>query len=581
MTPRIIIDLRCLQEPDRARPGIAQLARDLVASRPQEASPVVGLFDPHLAPLGREIIGSLDALRPDAYFPALCPGTVFINPSPMTAAPLFAARVAGNAAVKRVAFVHNAVALDAQPCDCAADGGRLRVAVALAWLRQYDLLLPVCQAALRWLQEKFGGGRSAVGAVPLPNDVWRAVLGEATTDTLTVKAAAGCGLAGAKPRIAILSPFPPTHSGVADYSAAAVGALSAHAELALYSAEPNPERVAGLPVAPLSALPHLSDRADRVVSVLGNSEHHSRIYDLLTRFGGAAICHDSRLLHFYAHKNGERPAARLAAKELHREVGAAEIARWTQDEASREATLLGEAAHHAQPLIFHARASVELVRQRFDTPARYLPFALPHAWPDWVLDAARKRAAKDRLGFDPAKLHVASFGFLNANKAAAIALAALRRLIEAGFAAHLHFVGEPDAASALLVAEIVAAGLVRHVSLPTGYLSEAKYRDYLLAADLGLQLRNTGAGSVSGALQDCIAAGLPSVTNDSLADALQAPDYVVRVGDRLDPAEIAEALAGLFENPPIALAEQRAEYCDFHSMANYARRLCEILELEV
>jgi glycosyltransferase involved in cell wall biosynthesis len=357
--------------------------------------------------------------------------------------------------------------------------------------------------------------------------------------------------------------------------------MAEHTELTLFSAESNPAPVAGLPVAPISALPHLLQNFDRVISVLGNSGYHSEIYDLLTRYGGAAICHDSRLLHFYIHKNGAWSAARLAGEELQRAVSEAELALWVQDETRREASLLGEAARHAQPLIFHAQASAELVRQRFNADARYLPFALPHSWTASVLDAAEKRAAKLRLGLDPRRIHIASFGFLTPNKGADRALAALRLLRQCGIDAHLHFVGEPDPASTPVLDQAGALGLERHVSLAAGYVAPARYRDYFLAADLGLQLRNTGAGSISGALQDCIAAGLPTVANEALAAALDAPGYVARVPDRLDPGEITAALAGLIENPPAALAEQRAEYCAFHSMKNYAARLCEILELEV
>ena len=46
-----------------------------------------------------------------------------------------------------------------------------------------------------------------------------------------------------------------------------------------------------------------------------------------------------------------------------------------------------------------------------------------------------------------------------------------------------------------------------------------------------------------GSLADCISVGLPTVSNDDLAEALDAPAYVERVPDRVSPVLIAEAIA--------------------------------------
>jgi glycosyltransferase involved in cell wall biosynthesis len=394
----------------------------------------------------------------------------------------------------------------------------------------------------------------------------------------TMRPAGAINIGGGRPRIAMLSPFPPAQSGVADYSAACVAELAKLADLALFSPLANADPINGIPVAPLSALPHLAHRFDRVISVLGNSTHHDGIFDLLMRYGGAAICHDARLLHFYGNKFGVARAAHLATVELCRPVSAAEIGVWLDDETQREASLLGEAASRARPLIFHAWPSVDLVRQRFRASACYLPFAIYRPWPEGSLTAASKQAAKARLGFSAAETHIVSFGFLGATKGMEPALQALQRLIETGVACRLHWVGYAGPHAAPAMARAAELGLSRHLSLTRNFLSEAGYRDYLLAADIGLQLRNTAQGNISGALQDCIAAGLPAVANASLAEMLDAPGYVSRVADGLDPAEIAAALGGIIANPR-RIEAARMAYCEAHSVANYASGLCEILDL--
>ena len=74
------------------------------------------------------------------------------------------------------------------------------------------------------------------------------------------------------------------------------------------------------------------------------------------------------------------------------------------------------------------------------------------------------------------------------------------------------------------------------------WLSDLEYRDYLLAAYMGIQLRNHFFGGLSGALLDCVAAGLPTVANKDLAEAVEAPQYVVRVPDSPDGMMLADGM---------------------------------------
>ena len=98
--------------------------------------------------------------------------------------------------------------------------------------------------------------------------------------------------------------------------------------------------------------------------------------------------------------------------------------------------------------------------------------------------------------------------------------------------------------------------------------------------DGALQLRKAGAGQISGALQDCIAAGLPTVASRDLAENLQAPSYVHRVSDQLDPQEIALALAEMLDAAEREKHEaERVDYYATHSMERYANALLEILEI--
>lgn len=390
-------------------------------------------------------------------------------------------------------------------------------------------------------------------------------------------------LRGCRPRLALLSPLPPDRSGVADYTASTCAELGKRAELHLFTETENPPPVPGAAsIAPMSALPHLSPRFDRVVSVAGNSHYHLAIVEQLLRHGGACIAHDSRMLGFYRLLLGADRACAVASRELGRTVPPAEIDAWLADEGKLEALLLGEIADAATPTILHSAVTARLFRERYGIEPALLPFSIYRPWrPEQLAD---RNAARNRLGLPAGEIVIATFGFVHQTKAPEECIWALELLRGWGIPASLHFVGDTseDAYMRGLRALAKAIGVGGKVVFPGEYVSEQVYRDYLLGADLGVQLRVLGLGSLSGALLDCVAAGLPSVTNEGLAEALSAPGYVRRIPDKLSPLLLAEALAGLLAEGLAARRPEaeRAAFAEEHSFHVYAERLCQALDLE-
>ncbi|OYV36048.1 MAG: hypothetical protein B7Z81_07815, partial [Acidocella sp. 20-61-6] len=138
---------------------------------------------------------------------------------------------------------------------------------------------------------------------------------------------------------------------------------------------------------------------------------------------------------------------------------------------------------------------------------------------------------------------------------------------------------EPHRMGALFAAfEAMMLTLLPIYSLRQGFTQEVALVmvSVVVIGDAALQLREGQPGNISGALQDCIAAGLPCVANQDLADNIFAPGYVVRVADTLDATEIALALSQVLETPQKTEAARR-DYCDTYSMQHFARALLEII----
>ncbi len=406
-----------------------------------------------------------------------------------------------------------------------------------------------------------------------------------TIAALLPSLAAPTVLRGARPRLALLTPLPPARSGVADYSAAMCPALGARVELDVFTGTASPPRPGGVQsLSALSDLPYLAARYDRVVSVLGNSEFHWDIVGKLLRYGGACIAHDGRMLDIYAAKTGLAHTTALAERELSRPLQPQELTHWLSGTTAPGALLYNEIAAAADPLMVHSRSAADAIRAHTGTAPVQLPFSIYRSFPSSAQIADERRLARGRLekfGAIPGSLVIATFGFVSTSKAPEDCLWALRTLRQWGLPARLHFVGDMMGDPAPLRALVTALDLKDHVWFGGSFVDEAVWQDHLLGADAGLQLRLTGAGSVSGALSDCAGAGLRSVASAVLADAIDAPSYVRSVPDRPSPVLVAEALADLLgEGPdPSGHEAARRAYADEHSFVRYADRLCHALGL--
>ncbi|MFY0736512.1 glycosyltransferase [Aurantimonas sp. NFXS3] len=393
---------------------------------------------------------------------------------------------------------------------------------------------------------------------------------------------------GRRPRVALLTPMPPDRSGVADYTAATIAELGRLVDLDVFTetakSSPAPDAAS---VRPLDSFAHVAPCFDRVISVIGNSHFHTSIFEMLRRYGGAAIAHDARMLGFYRIILGEQRALDVASKELGRPVDVLELNKWLADEGTAKALFLGEILEVASPMIVHSPVTVRLLTERHGVPPAYVPFSIYRPWASEALTPDARAAARQRLGLADKEIAIVSFGGVSPSKAPEECIWALDFLRQWGIQANLHFVGSlrdmPDGGTHLR-ATVQHLGLTGHVRFQEDFVPEECYRDYLVGADLALQLRTYDLGGLSGALLDCAAVGLPTVANQSLIDAVGVPRSFNRgVNDALSPLLIAEALAELHETGLSRRRpeEERRAFSKERSLASYSARLCRVLGLDV
>ena len=386
-------------------------------------------------------------------------------------------------------------------------------------------------------------------------------------------------------RIAFVTPFPPDRSGVADYSASTVAALGRIADVDVYTDQPEPTATAGVrEFHPISAAAWLRPDYDSVVAVIGNSHFHTKIIELHRRFGGPCIVHDNRLAEVTAFTKGVDYLRDQAQRLLSRPVSESEVYEWLANPGQLPSPFYDDILPSACPMIVHSRGIQSTVRRLYGVEVEYLPFSIYRQFEADARSPEARAAARRRLGMPADRTVVVSLGIVDRVKSPETCVDAIGVLKQKGQDCHLYFVGTTTTEmQSTLEQRASQCGVPRRLHFMDHWLSDLEYRDYLLAADMGIQLRNHFFGGLSGALLDCVAAGLPTVANKDLAEAVEAPQYVVRVPDSPDGMMLADGMHRILRQRSDSeeIIRSVEQFASEHSFETYVRRFLDIVHPRV
>jgi len=367
--------------------------------------------------------------------------------------------------------------------------------------------------------------------------------------------------AGARPRLAFVSPLPPERTGIATYAIELLAELKDHIEIELVVAQPEvslPPALAHLPVRQAAWFAEHGGEYDQVLYQFGNSPFHSHMFSLLARFPGVVVLHDfflgGALVH--AQMSGADPRAWSDAL-LYSHGYAAVRASQTGEgrgQAHKDWPASLPVLENATRVIVHSQHARQLAADWFGAAITHKIDVIPHPrTPPAQVDRAGARAA---LGIKDDTFLVCSFGFVAPNKLT-------HELLRAWIGSHLH--ADRDCALVLAGANhdspygVEVEGLIRAAGPNAniriaGWLDAETYRQYLQAADVGVQLRTNAHGESSGAVLDCMNYGLPTIVNANGSMAEFPPDAVWRLPDAFDIRELGAALETLRADPALRRA---------------------------
>ena len=376
-------------------------------------------------------------------------------------------------------------------------------------------------------------------------------------------------------RLAFVSPFPPTPTGIADYAADLLEVLAGRHEVDLFHAQEAVDATrlpAGAPLLPASELVarHRERPYDLAVYQMGNGRAHDFVYDVLSRVPGLLMLHDLVLHHARAAQILESEAV-LAWRRDPSSASAREAARPSLDAWRRELEYsypgrgdrlfdahlgtVGDLLPYAYPLF---RIPVEASRAvavhnafmaaaiRAEVPGSEV-MEVPQPARREPVSPGRVRALRSRLGFREDEVVVGSFGLVTPEKrtaslARAVARAAARdpriRLLLAG----------PVPEAARLRALLARTGVTAR-AVVTGRVPLEELAAHAEAADVVVHLRYPTARETSGALLRVLAQGRPTVISGLEHQADIPVEAVVRVDLEDEESATTRAILRLAGDP--------------------------------
>lgn len=390
---------------------------------------------------------------------------------------------------------------------------------------------------------------------------------------------------GVKPSMAVLTPLPPAHSGVADYTAVTLRPLKDVVDLHMFTSTAGATWEKGWASLNDIAVAEMSPtRFDATLSIIGNSFHHTKVLDFLLAHSGACIAHDARQVDFYFHERGHASSIKVAESELGRTVKIEEIAHWIRNQRELPTLFLSEIARASSPLMIHSATTGALIKKMYGVDSIVLPFAQYRPGAIEARLPENRKFAREQLDIDTKTLLLTTFGIISDDKAPEELVWTLRSLLRWGVKAQLAFCGLANEPMAQLIETLAQQlGVQEHIRVYRKVIDDKTYSDYLAAADVGIQLRTYHMGGLSGALNDCIAAALPTISNSHLAEAMDAPRFVRRIPDGLSSILIAEAALTIIESGDNLKRPQdeAEEFTRTHSASAYCRKLLAGMELDV
>lgn len=374
-------------------------------------------------------------------------------------------------------------------------------------------------------------------------------------------------------RLVYISPFPPQKSGISYYSLDLVWELANFYEVVIVTDEKDVAKSLkdSFPVYGYKDLLSGKLKFDRLLIHMGNNPLHSKMLDVLYKFGGVVVLHDFFIPDlYYNYKDKE-----TFLRELYYSHGLTPLyqlktfgLRYILENYPMNMHILNK----SKGVIVHSKFAKSLTDEFYSVqnPDKIEVVNFPVK----VKEFCYKEKGET--------FHIASFGFINSSKGIVEIIEAFAGSQLLRSKGKLTFVGEfVDQSYKDVVFESIRKYKLEDVVTITGFVSEEKWEDIVRDVDVAVQLRTISRGETSKAVFDLLASGKPVVVNEKGSFSELPEGVVYKIPAEFSVESLREALERLYTDDTLrkSISQSGYEYIkNYHSPEYVASSYRDVVE---
>lgn len=358
-----------------------------------------------------------------------------------------------------------------------------------------------------------------------------------------------------KPRLACVSPLPPEQSGISDYTAQLLKVLIDHYDIDVIVEQNSVSDEWVLSHCPQRSVDWFKQhhgQFDRVLYHLGNSHFHAHMLELIEQIPGVVVLHDFYISGLQSH-HLQSDSGQSWRRMLYASHGYSALLA-DQTPSDRGAVLWQYPCNltvlqQALGIIVHSDFSLRLAQHWYGNHSKTDWEVIPLLREKPVEQVKDQASIRQKLQLPPQAFVVCSFGIVGPHKLHHELLDAfLGSALAKDPNTFLVFVGanETGPYGQRLLEKINQSDISSRIRI-TGWTDVQDYQNYLMVADLGVQLRTLSRGETSAAVLDCMVHGIPTIVNANGSMADLDPSSVWRLEDNFYLQELSFAFETLWK----------------------------------
>lgn len=324
-----------------------------------------------------------------------------------------------------------------------------------------------------------------------------------------------------KKKLAFIAPLPPEKSGISYYSEELLPYLSKYYDIDVVNNDSsvlNRNSVCGCKIITIEGFIQSYRKYERVLYQFGNSHFHAHMFKLIKSHPGIAVLHDFYLsggVHWLS-KNQKGDVDYTFNDYLYASHGYASVAynnlEINDGNAIEKYPCNYSVIDNARAVIFHSQYSLNLATDWYrEFPLEKLNVIPLLRIPAEVND---RKSARIHLGLDEDDVVIISMGYLAPTKLNHRIIRAFNQTDIGTKKIKLVFVGHnPDSDYGRNIISLIESSPRKDHIIITDWVSDDDYKKWLVAADIGIQLRTMSRGETSAAVLDCMNYGLATIAN--------------------------------------------------------------------